>query len=47
MSAAGTLFFGLCADRDVLDDVDIIADGIRESLRDLVALAGVREDSPL
>jgi diacylglycerol O-acyltransferase / wax synthase len=37
ISAAGTLFFGLCADRDAVDDVEVVADGIRESLRDLVA----------
>jgi hypothetical protein len=37
LSAADTLFFGLCADRDAVDDVDVVADGIRGSLRDLVA----------
>jgi len=37
LSAADTLFFGLCADRDAVDDVDVVADGIRVSLRDLAA----------
>jgi WS/DGAT/MGAT family acyltransferase len=37
LSAADTLFFGLCADRDAVDDVDVVAEGIRGSLRDLVA----------
>ena len=39
VSAADTLFFGLCADRDAVDDVDVVAEGIRESLRELVAPA--------
>lgn len=37
ISAAGTLFFGLNADRDAVGDVDVIAAGIQESLRELVA----------
>jgi len=37
ISAADTLFFGLCADRDAVDDVEVVAAGIRESLRELVA----------
>jgi len=37
ISAADTLFFGLCADRDAVDDVEVVAEGIHESLRDLVA----------
>ena len=37
LSAADTLFFGLCADRDAVDDLDVVADGIRVSLRDLAA----------
>jgi WS/DGAT/MGAT family acyltransferase len=45
ISAADTLFFGLCADRDVVDDVDVIAQGIRESLSDLVAAERVPDDS--
>jgi WS/DGAT/MGAT family acyltransferase len=39
ISAAGTLFFGLCADRDAVDDVQVVADGIQESLSELVAPA--------
>jgi diacylglycerol O-acyltransferase / wax synthase len=37
ISAAGTLFFGLCADRDAVDDVEVVAEGIGDSLRELVA----------
>jgi diacylglycerol O-acyltransferase / wax synthase len=40
ISAAGTLFFGLCADRDAVDDAELIAEGIRASVRDLVAPVG-------
>jgi len=40
ISAAGTLFFGLCADRDVADDLEVVADGITASVRELVAPAG-------
>ena len=40
ISAAGTLFFGLCADRDTVDDIDVIADGIRECVSELIAPAG-------
>jgi diacylglycerol O-acyltransferase / wax synthase len=36
ISAAGALFFGLCADRDAVDDVEVVADGMRDSLRELV-----------
>jgi diacylglycerol O-acyltransferase len=39
ISAAGTLFFGLCADREVVDDLEILAEGVRESLRELAAPA--------
>jgi diacylglycerol O-acyltransferase len=37
ISAAGMLSFGLCADRDAVDDVEVVAEGIGASLRDLVA----------
>jgi diacylglycerol O-acyltransferase len=37
ISAAGRLFFGLCADRDAIDDLEVVADGISDSLRELVA----------
>jgi len=40
ISAAGTLFFSLCADRDTVEDVEVIADGIRESVRELIAPVG-------
>jgi WS/DGAT/MGAT family acyltransferase len=40
ISAADTLFFGLCADRDAVDDVEVVADGIGDSLRELVAAGG-------
>jgi diacylglycerol O-acyltransferase / wax synthase len=36
ISVAGTLFFGLCADRDAVEDVELIADGIRGAVRDLL-----------
>jgi diacylglycerol O-acyltransferase len=39
ISAAGTLFFGLCADRDVVDDLEVLADGVRDSLRELATPA--------
>ena len=39
ISAAGTLFFGLCADRDVADDLEVVADGINASVLELVAPA--------
>jgi len=37
ISAAGMLSFGLCADRDAVDDVEVVAEGIGASLDDLVA----------
>jgi diacylglycerol O-acyltransferase / wax synthase len=37
ISAAGRLFFGLCADRDAIDDLEVVADGISDSLREFVA----------
>jgi diacylglycerol O-acyltransferase / wax synthase len=40
ISAAGTLYFGLCADRDAVDDVELIAAGIRASVRELTAAVG-------
>jgi WS/DGAT/MGAT family acyltransferase len=39
ISAAGMLTFGLCADRDAVDDVEVVAEGIGASLHDLVARA--------
>jgi diacylglycerol O-acyltransferase len=37
MSAAGRLSFGLCADADVVDRLDLVVDGIAEELRALRA----------
>lgn len=39
-SAAGSLFFGLCADRDVVEDLHVLADGIERSADELLAVAG-------
>lgn len=41
VSAAGSLFFGLCADRDSVQDVHVFADGIERSAHDLLAAAGL------
>jgi hypothetical protein len=43
MSYNGRINFGLLADYDALPDVDIIADGIRASLEELLGLARERE----
>jgi WS/DGAT/MGAT family acyltransferase len=40
VSAAGSLFFGLCADREVVDDLDVLAEGIERSADELLAVAG-------
>jgi diacylglycerol O-acyltransferase / wax synthase len=40
ISASGTLFFGLCADRDAVRDLDLLADGIKRALEELLAVAG-------
>jgi WS/DGAT/MGAT family acyltransferase len=40
VSAAGSLFFGLCADREVVHDLHLIADGIKRSADQLLAVAG-------
>jgi diacylglycerol O-acyltransferase len=39
MSYNGGIYFGLLADYDALPDVDVIADGIDESLHELTAAA--------
>lgn len=39
ISAAGTLFFGLCADRDAIKDLHVLADGLRRSTDELLRLA--------
>lgn len=38
ISAAGTLFFGLCADGEAVQDLDVIAEGITRSVDELLAL---------
>ncbi len=37
ISAAGTVYFSLCADRDAVDDIDTLADGIDHSFEELMA----------
>ncbi len=39
ISAAGSLFFGLCADRDAVPDLDLLARGIERSADELLAVA--------
>jgi diacylglycerol O-acyltransferase / wax synthase len=41
ISASGSLFFGLCADRDSVPRLDVLADGLRSSAAELVALGRV------
>jgi WS/DGAT/MGAT family acyltransferase len=38
ISAAGKLFFGLCADREAVRDLDVLADGLRRSTDELLRL---------
>ncbi len=40
VSAAGTLFFGLCADRPSVEGLDLIAAGIDNELAGLLEQAG-------
>jgi hypothetical protein len=40
ISASGTLFFGLCADREAVHDLDLLTDGIKRSVEELLAVAG-------
>lgn len=40
ISAAGSLFFGLCADREAVEDLDVLADGIERGADELLAVAG-------
>ena len=37
ISAAGLLSFGLCADRDAVQDLEALADGLRRSADELIA----------
>ncbi len=39
ISAAGSLFFGLCADHDAVPDLDVLAQAIERSADELLALA--------
>ncbi len=40
ISAAGKLFFGLCADRDGVAGLDVLADGLTRSTEELLGCAG-------
>jgi diacylglycerol O-acyltransferase / wax synthase len=46
MSYDGTMGFGLLADRDALPDVDVIAQGIDRSIRELMARTEIQELEP-
>ena len=37
ISAAGTMFFSLCADRDAVEDLDTLAHGLERSIEELLA----------
>ena len=39
ISASGTMFFALCADRDAVEDLDTIARGLDSSVEELLARA--------
>jgi diacylglycerol O-acyltransferase / wax synthase len=39
ISASGTLFFGLCADGEVVGDIDVLAQGVHDSLGELLERA--------
>jgi diacylglycerol O-acyltransferase / wax synthase len=40
ISASGTMFFGLCANREVVGDIDVLATGIDHSLAELLERVG-------
>jgi WS/DGAT/MGAT family acyltransferase len=40
VSAAGSLSFGLCADRDLVQGLDVLAEGIERSADELLSVAG-------
>ena len=44
MSYNGRVNFGLLADYDSIEDVDVIAEGVEHSLAELLAAAGERPD---
>lgn len=37
ISASGTMFFALCADRDAVEDLDVIASGLDKAIEELLA----------
>ncbi len=43
-SLAGLLCFGLCADPDLVDELDLIAEGLEAEARELLAAAGVADE---
>jgi WS/DGAT C-terminal domain len=45
VSVAGTVSFGLCADRAVAPDLDVVAAGIEAELADLTTAAAVSSRS--
>ena len=40
ISCGGSLFFGLCADRDAVTDLDVLSDGLRRSVEELLSVSG-------
>jgi WS/DGAT/MGAT family acyltransferase len=40
ISASGTLFFGFCSDGAVVGDIDVLADGVNQSLEELLERVG-------
>jgi hypothetical protein len=40
ISASGTLFFGFCSDGAVVGDIDVLADGVNQSLDELLERVG-------
>jgi hypothetical protein len=41
ISLAGLLCFGLCADADLVDELDLMADGIEREAQELLQAAGI------
>jgi len=40
ISAAGTMFFSLCADRDAVEDLDTLAGGLDRAIEELIRVSG-------
>jgi diacylglycerol O-acyltransferase len=40
ISSGGSLYFGLCADRDAVKDLDVLAEGLRSSVDELLSVVG-------